>query len=76
MTITFRLLFHLLILILQLLLKPDAQRQMATEGLAVVSNLMLKYRVIEMTFRSRAGNFKRMLIQQRWSWLLILNARS
>jgi hypothetical protein len=39
---------------MQLLLKPDAQRQAATEGLAVVSDLMLEYRVIEKTFRFRS----------------------
>src|SRR5271170_251937 len=39
---------------MQLLLKPDAQRQAATKGLAVVSDLMLEYRVIEKTFRSRS----------------------
>ncbi len=49
-----RLLPYLLTLILQLLLKPEAQRQAATEGLAVVSDLMLDYRVIEKTFRSRS----------------------
>jgi hypothetical protein len=51
--IIIRLLPHSLTL-MKLLLKPDAQRQAAIEGLAVVSDLMLEYRVIEKTFRSRS----------------------
>jgi N-terminal domain of NWD NACHT-NTPase len=53
-TIIIKLLSHSLTLIIQLLLKPDAQRQAATKGLAVVSDLMLEYRVIEKTFQSRS----------------------
>ena len=51
-TITIKSLTRLLTLVMQLLLKHDAQRQAATEGLAVVSDLMLEYRVTEKTFRS------------------------
>ncbi|MCJ1309835.1 hypothetical protein MMC25_003496 [Agyrium rufum] len=38
-------------MLLPLLLKPDQQRQAATKALVDVSDLLLEYRVIEMTFR-------------------------
>ncbi|KAL9108807.1 MAG: hypothetical protein Q9227_006464 [Pyrenula ochraceoflavens] len=40
--------------LLPLLLKPNTQRQAATEGIARVSDLMLHYRVVEKTFRTRS----------------------
>ncbi|KAL9616484.1 MAG: hypothetical protein Q9160_008652 [Pyrenula sp. 1 TL-2023] len=43
---------------LPLLLKPDAQRQAATEGLADISDLMIRYRVVEKTFRNRSKHIQ------------------